>query len=90
MPRKAREITSRFEQVQKQAQQLLTNLRKEIRWKEEELRRLKDEQSKLSGFDGLGATGGGGATASRAFGSAGARINWSDRARTIAESVQGR
>jgi hypothetical protein len=76
MPRKAREMSSRFEQVQKQAQQLLANLRKEIRSKEEELRRLKDEQSKLSGFDGLRATSGGGATASGAFGGGGARTNW--------------
>src|SRR5271170_5214268 len=76
MPRLARETSSRFEQVQKQAQQLLANLRKEIRSKEEELRRLKDEQSKLSGFDGLRATSGGGATASRASGGGRARTNW--------------
>ena len=76
MPRKAREMSSRFEQVKKQAQQLLANLRKEIRSKEEELRRLKDEHSKLSGFDGLRATTGGGATASRASGGGSARTNW--------------
>jgi hypothetical protein len=74
MPRKAREMSSRFEQVQKQAQQLLANLRKEIRSKENELHRLKDEQSKLLGFDSLAASNGDGATASRASG--GARTNW--------------
>lgn len=76
MPRAARETSSRFGQVQKQAQQLLANLRKEIRSKENELLRLKDEQSKLSGFDGLRATNGGGATASRASGGGPARTNW--------------
>ena len=52
MPRKAREMNSRFEQVQKQAQQLLANLRREIRSKEDELRRLKDEDLKLAGLLG--------------------------------------
>jgi hypothetical protein len=74
MPRKAREMTSRFGQVQKQAQQLLTNLRREIQSKENELRRLKEEESKLSTLVGL--TPSGGAAASRALGAGGARINW--------------
>lgn len=77
MPRRGREITSRFGQVQKQAQQLLTNLRKEIRWKEDELRRLKEEDAKLSGFVGVSANGGRGAATSRATASTGARVNWS-------------
>jgi hypothetical protein len=76
MPRKAREKSSRFGQVQKQAQQLLANLRKEIRAKEDELRRLKTEDSKLSGFAGLTATSVSGATVSRAIGGGRARINW--------------
>jgi hypothetical protein len=77
MPRRGREITSRFGQVQKQAQQLLTNLRKEIRSKEDELRRLKEEDAKLSGFAGVSANGGRGAATSRATASTGARVNWS-------------
>lgn len=76
MPRKARAMSSRFEQVQKQAQQLLANLRSEIRSKENELRRLKDEDSKLSSFAGLAAPSGGGAAASRAMSGGRARINW--------------
>jgi hypothetical protein len=76
MPRKAREMSSRFEQVQKQAQQLLANLRREIRSKEDELRRLKDEDSKLSALARLTATSRDGAAASRAMGGGGARINW--------------
>ena len=75
MPRKVREMSSRFEQVQKQAQQLLANLRREIRSKEDELRRLKDEDSRLSALTGL-TDSGRRAAASRAMGSGGARINW--------------
>ncbi len=75
MPREASvRIGSRFEQVQKQAQQLLGNLRREIRSKEDELGRLKEEESKLSGLAGLRAASGGGMAASRGVG--GARINW--------------
>lgn len=75
MPRKARELNSHFEQVQKHAQRLLNNLRKEIRSKENDLRRLKDEVSKLSGLVGLTATSSG-TTASRASGAGSARTNW--------------
>jgi hypothetical protein len=77
MPRTGREMTSRLGQVEKQAQQLLTNLRKEIRSKEDELRRLKDEDAKLSGFAGITANGGRGVATSRATASTGARVNWS-------------
>jgi len=77
MPRTGREMTSRLGQVQKQAQQLLTNLRKEIRSKEDELRRLKEEDAKLSGFAGVSVNGGRGAATSRATASTGARVNWS-------------
>jgi hypothetical protein len=76
MPRKARETSSRFGQVQKQAQQLLANLRREIRSKEDELRRLKDEDSKLAGLLGLTATSRGRVTAPRANGGGSARTNW--------------
>jgi hypothetical protein len=75
MPRKARAMSSRFEQVQKQAQQLLVNLRREIRSKEDDLRRLKNEDSKLSALTGL-TDSGRGAAGSRAIGGGGARINW--------------
>lgn len=76
MPRKARATSSRFEQVQMQAQQLLANLRREIHSKEDELRQLKDEDTKLSGLAGLTATGGAAKAAPRAIGGGGARINW--------------
>jgi hypothetical protein len=77
MPRKAREMSSRFGQVQKQAQQLLANLRREIRSKENELHRLKDEDLKLAGLLGLTATSRGGAAASNANGGGRARTKWS-------------
>jgi hypothetical protein len=76
MPRKAREMGSRFDQVQNQAQKLLANLRREIRSKEDELRRLKDEDSKLAGLLGLTATSHGRAAASRANGVGSTRTNW--------------
>jgi hypothetical protein len=76
MPRKAREMNSRFEQVQKQAQQLLANLRREIRSKEDELRRLKDEDLKLAGLLGLTATSRSSAAASNGRGTRAARIDW--------------
>ncbi len=51
MPRKSSAkgstVTSAFRHVQQQARSLLSNLRKEIRTKEIELRRLKDEESRL-------------------------------------------
>ena len=73
---RTREMNSRFEQVQKQAQQLLVNLRREIRSKEDALGRLRDEESKLSGLAGLTATGGAAKAATRAIGGGRARINW--------------
>jgi hypothetical protein len=77
MPRKAREMSTRFGQVQKQAQQLLANLRRESRSKENELHRLKDEDLKLAGLLGLTVTSRGGAAASNANGDGRARTNWS-------------
>jgi hypothetical protein len=48
MPRKsAGGNSSAFEQVQKQARTLLVNLRKEIRSKETELGKLKEEEARL-------------------------------------------
>lgn len=69
-------IGSGLAQVQKQAARLLVNVRKEIRAKEDELGRLKAEESKLSGLFASRATGGGGTAASRAIGGGRARINW--------------
>jgi hypothetical protein len=76
MPRKAREMSSWFGQGQDRAQRLLANLRREIRSKENELHRLKEEEAKLAGLLGLTVTSHGRATASHANGSRAARIDW--------------
>ena len=61
-------ITSAFSRVQKQARELLVGVRREIRSKEADLRRLKKEESQLSAITAESASGGSaGATA---------RINW--------------
>lgn len=52
MSRQAHEISSWFAQVQKRAQQLLANRRREIRSKDNELHRLKEEEAKLAGWLG--------------------------------------
>src|SRR5271166_279577 len=78
MPRKrtgANTAPSAFRQVQQQARSLMVNLRKEIRIEETELRRLKQEESRLSMLIG------GEASSSRAGGSMRAgpgagRIDW--------------
>lgn len=75
MPRKSSAIavTSTFRQVQQQARSLLVNLRKEIRTKENDLRRLKEDESRLSLLIGRQ----GAAAAPRAAGApSGGRINW--------------
>ncbi len=65
-------MTSAFRQVQQQARSLLVNLRKEIRAKENEVRRLKQEESRL----GL-LVGSAGADQERGpAGGRGGRINW--------------
>jgi hypothetical protein len=78
MPRKhsasAHTSTSAFRLVQQQARSLMSNLRKEIRAKEIELRRLKEEESRLSMLIG-------GHTSSARIASArtamrGGRVNW--------------
>jgi hypothetical protein len=63
--------SSAFEQIRRQARNLLSNLRREIRNKENELKRLKEEETRLGGLAGrpAGAGGGGGAVG-------GGRINW--------------
>jgi len=75
MPRRSNSegSTSAFRRVQQQARSLLLNLRKEIRAKEVELKRLKDEESSLGRLTGNMMNG---ASASRA-GSGSGRIDWS-------------
>ena len=63
--------TSAFRQVQQQARALMINLRKEIRAKEIELRRLRDEESRLSTLIGGRAATGSTRTTTR-----GSRLNW--------------
>jgi len=63
-------VASAFRQVQKQARQLLVGLRKEIRGKETELNRLREEERRLALMTG-GAKARGAAPAAR-----GGRINW--------------
>jgi hypothetical protein len=83
MPRKRRasatSVTSALRQVQTQARSLLGNLHKEIRAKETELQRLKEDESRLgmliggrpAGRPRAAAVGGGGGGGAR-----GGRINW--------------
>ena len=57
MPRTtSTQITSAFTQVQKQARELLVGVRREIRLKEADLRRLKKEESQLSAIAGQRGT----------------------------------
>ena len=74
MPRRSNiRLGSAFSQVQQQARSLLGKLRKEIRDKETELKRLKEDESRLGLLTGrVGVESGG-----RTERSAGAgRINW--------------
>jgi hypothetical protein len=84
MPRKqgagANTVTSAFRQVQQQARSLTVNLRKEIRSKETELRRLKQEESRLSMLIGDWASSASGRAAAR-IATRGGRVNW----RTVLE-----
>ena len=76
MPRTtSTQITSAFNRVQKQARELLVGVRREIRFKEADLRRLKKEESQLSAIAGQRGTE---EAKSASGGSAGAtaRINW--------------
>jgi hypothetical protein len=76
MPRsKNLRTSSAFSQVQKQARQLLATLRVEIRSKEGDLRRLKEEESQLSALIGQRADNGA-RKASGGAPKAGSRINW--------------
>ena len=85
MPRKrnATTVTSAFRQVQQQARSLMVNLRKEIRTKETELRRLKEEESRLSMLIGGQPAPASRRATSGAAASRGGRINW----RTVLEQL---
>ena len=83
MPRRSNsELGSSFGQLQQQARALLSNLRKEIRSKEAELKQLKEDESRLSLVTGRVAAD---ASPSRGMRSqsSGGRINW----RTILEQL---
>jgi hypothetical protein len=76
MPRTTRtQITSAFSGVQKQARELLVSVRSEIRSREDDLRRLKKEESQLSAVVSQSGTG---RAKPASGGSAGAtaRVNW--------------
>jgi len=79
MPRKrsasANNAVSAFRQVQQQARSLMVNLRKEIRSKETELRRLKEEESRLTMLIGGRASSAPGRAAVR-IATRGGRVNW--------------
>jgi hypothetical protein len=79
MPRRgtSQGVTSAFRQVQHQARSLLVNLHKEIRAKEAELKRLKDEEASLGQLTGRAASTGAGEGANTRGGGGGrGRINW--------------
>jgi len=67
---------SAFVQIQRQARSLLSNLRKEIRSKEIELKRLKEEEVRLGGLTGRAAAAG-------SVGAGRGRIDW----RTVLSQV---
>jgi hypothetical protein len=77
MPRRSNSegSASAFQRVQQQARSLLLGLRKEIRAKEAELKRLKDEESSLGRLTGNIANSAGSST--RAASSGSGRIDWS-------------
>jgi hypothetical protein len=80
MPRKrtasANSVTSAFRQVQLQARSLMVNLRREIRSKETELRRLKEEESRLSMLIGRQSAARSGKGTSTRGAARGVRVNW--------------
>ncbi|MBV8359203.1 MAG: hypothetical protein JO189_14910 [Deltaproteobacteria bacterium] len=78
MPRVTTGETSAFTQVQAQARELLAKLRTDIRTKDAELRRLRQEESKLAaltGQPGMSNADGGMGAGRRGVRT---RINWSD------------
>lgn len=73
-------VTSAFERIQRQARGLQSELRGQIRAKEEELRRLKQEESRLSSLLGGGSVKVAAAAPASTGGApkSGGRINWRD------------
>ena len=71
-------VTSAFERIQRQARTVLGGLRGQIRAKENELLRLKQEEARLSHLLGGGGKAGPTASAAAAPGGGGGRgrINW--------------
>src|SRR5437867_3631444 len=72
-------VTTAFERVQRQARSLLGDLRVQIRAKENELRRLKEEETRLSSLLGGAARTVGTAMPARRAGrrgGGGGRVNW--------------
>ena len=81
MPRKrsgsATAVSSAFRQVQQQARSLMINLRNEIRAKEIDLRRLKEEEARLVSLIGQSSATPGRGRASKSTGtSRSGRVNW--------------
>jgi hypothetical protein len=81
MPRKrsgsATAVSSAFRQVQQQARSLMVNLHKEIRAKEIELRRLKEEEARLVLLIGQSSKSSSRARAGKSAGaSRSGRVNW--------------
>jgi hypothetical protein len=68
-------VGSAFDQLQQQARALLTALRNEIRAKEAELKRLKEDESRLGSVTARVSAGAAGALPARAR-TTGERINW--------------
>lgn len=83
MPRRSSSgLASAFDQLQQQARVLLATLRKEIQAKEAELKRLKDDESRLSMVTGRVAAETPAPAAERGE-RTGGRINW----RTVLEQL---
>jgi hypothetical protein len=78
MPRRRSDggVGSAFNQLQKQARTYLMTLRKEIRAKEAELERLKQDESRLGSLTGRVSANAGAGRAPRAQRTGGGRINW--------------
>ena len=70
-PRNTSATASDFRRVQREARSLLTKLRQEIRSKEAELKRLRDDESTLGRLTGRAVARG-----PRPGGGGGGRINW--------------
>ena len=69
-------VTSAFERIQRQARTVLGGLRGQIRAKENELLRLKQEEARLSHLLGGGGRAGQTPRAAAAGGGGRGRINW--------------